>query len=148
MPTEGHLKENLDIKYIYNYSDKKNNKYDESDVLGYKNYFSQNPSYTENGVIKSFIDNVNNLRKDYYKNYCLKLNEFKTNILYENKLSQIQLNKRNNEITKYYLNQYYDGFNIYWYRLNKEIKKESENIEHLEYTIKEIKMQINKFKKD
>ena len=144
LPTEGHSKGNFDIKYIYNYNDKKNNKYDESDVLGYKNYFSKNPSYTENGVIKSFIDNVNNLRKDYYKNYCLKLNEFKTNILYENKLSQIQLNKRNNEITNYYLNQYYDGFNIYWYRLNKEIKKESENIERLEYTIKEIKMQINK----
>ena len=50
LPTEGHLKENLDIKYIYNYSDKKNNKYDESDVLGYKNYFSKNPSYTDNGV--------------------------------------------------------------------------------------------------
>ena len=72
------------------------------------------------------------------------MNEFKANILYENKLSQIQLNQKNHNLTKYYLDKYTNGFNIYWYKLNKELKKESENIDVLEYEVKEIKMQINK----
>ena len=144
LPTEGYSNGNFDIKYIYGYNTKNNKMYEESDFFGYKNSSVKDPYFTENGIITSFMDNVNNLRKYHYKNYCLKLKEFKANILFENKLSQIQLNKRNNEITKYYLDKYDDGFSIYWYRLNKEIKKESENIERLEYTIKEIKMQINK----
>ena len=87
---------------------------------------------------------VDNLRKNAYKNYYLKLNEFQTNILYENKLSQIQLNNRNHNITKYYLDKYNNGFNIYWYKLNQELKEETENIDNLQYKLKEIKMEISK----
>ena len=139
--TEEFSKGSHNIKYIFNFIDKI---YDESDPLGYKNFYVKDPFYTENGILKNFLDNVNDLRKDAYRNYYLKLNEFKANILYENKLSQIQLNQKNHNLTKYYLDKYTNGFNIYWYKLNKELKKESENIDVLEYEVKEIKMQINK----
>ena len=141
IPTEEFSKRSHNIKYIHNYNEKI---YDESDPLGYKNFYVKKPFYTENGILKNFLENVNDLRKDAFRNYYLKLNEFKANILYENKLSQIQLNQKNHNLTKYYLDKYTNGFNIYWYKLNKELKKESENIDILEYKVKEIKMQINK----
>ena len=118
--------------------------YDKYDLLGYKNYFVKAPLCTENGIIKDFMDKVNDLRKDNYKNYYLKLNEFKTNILYENKLSQIEFNKRKHTLTKYYLDKYNNSFNIYWYKIKRELKKESESIDNLNYKIKEVKMDINK----
>ena len=130
-------------KYNFNYNDIKN-KYIDSDILGYKNYYVQAPLDTERGVIKIFMEKVNNLRKDYYKNYYLKLNEFKTNILNENKLSQIELNNKNHTLTKFYFDKYSNGFNIYWYKLNRELKRETENMDNLNYKLKEIKMQINK----
>ena len=45
---------------------------------------------------------------------------------------------------KYYFDKYNNGFNIYWYKLNQELKKETENIENIKFNLKEIKMQINK----
>ena len=143
IPTEDFSKGSFNMKYIQNYNYKKE-LYDESDSLGYKNFYVKEPFYTENGILKNFIDNVHDLRKGAYKNYYLKLNEFKTNILYENKLSQIQLNQKIHNLTKYYLDKFSNGFNIYWYKLNKELKKETENIDILEYKVKEIKMEINK----
>jgi hypothetical protein len=118
--------------------------YDKYDLLGYKNYFVKAPIYTENGIIKDFMDKVNDLRKDNYKNYYLKLNEFKTNILNENILSQIQLNNRNHTLMKYYFDKYNNGFNIYWYKLNRDLKRETESIDNINYKLKEVKMQINK----
>ena len=134
---------NSKSKWIFNYNDIKKKNFN-SDILGYKNYYVQAPSNTDRGVIKNFMDNVTNLRKDYYKNYYLKLNEFKTNILYENILSQIQLNIRNHSLLKYYFDKYNNGFNIYWYKLNRELKKETESIENIKFNLKEIKLQINK----
>ena len=143
IPNDELLSLNYHSKDLYDYNDI-NKRYDESDSLGYKNFYVQDPYFAEKGVIKSFIENVNNLRKDYYKNYYLKLNEFKTNILNENKLSQIQFNNRNYNQTKYYLDKYNNGFNIYWYKLNRELKRETENIDNINYKIKEIRVQINK----
>ena len=144
IPIEEFSKRSSNIKYIYEYNYKNSKIYDESDSLGYKNFYVKEPFYTENGILKNFMEQVNDLRKDSYKNYYLKLNEFKTNILYENKLSQIELNQKNHNLSKYYLDKYNNSFNIYWYKLNRELKKESENTDILEYKIKEIKMQINK----
>ena len=139
MPIEEISKGN-NIKYIYSYNHKKMSE----DSFGYKNYYVKDPCFSEIGVIKDFMKKVDNLRKNAYKNYYLKLNEFQTNILYENKLSQIQLNNRNHNITKYYLDKYNNGFNIYWYKLNQELKEETENIDNLQYKLKEIKMEISK----
>lgn len=130
-------------KYMFNYNDIKN-KYIDSDILGYKNYYVQAPLETEKGVIKIFMEKVKNLRKNYYKNYYLKLNEFKTNILNDNKLTLIELNNKNHTLTKFYFDKYNNGFNIYWYKLNRELKRETENIDNLKYKLKDIKMQINK----
>ena len=117
---------------------------DDNDLIGYKNFYVKEPLYGEQGVIKNFLNKVHDLRKDSYKNYYLKLNQFKTNILYENKLTQIYFNERKHSLTKYYLDKYNNGFNIYWYKLNTEIKRETENLDDLEYKIKEVKIQINK----
>ena len=130
-------------KCIFNFNDIKKKNFD-SDILGYKNYYVQDPLSTDRGVIKNFMDKIKKLRKDYYKNYYLKLSEFKTNNLYENILSQFQLNNRNHSLLKYYFDKYNNGFNIYWYKLNQELKKETENIENIKFNLKEIKMQINK----
>lgn len=146
IPTECISKDNYIQKYIYSYKDNKKI-YDKSDSLGYNNIYVKEPFYTENGIIKKFMNQIHGLRKDSYKNYYLKLNEFKTNILYENKLSQIQLNNKNHNLTKYYLDKYNNGFNIYWYKLNQELKKETANIDILQYRVKEIKSQINKLSK-
>ena len=130
-------------KYIINYNDIKKKNFN-SDILGYKNYYVQAPLNTDRGIIKNFINTVMNLRKDCYKNYYLKLNEFKTNILNENILSQIQLNNRNHTLMKYYFDKYNNGFNIYWYKLNRDLKRETESIDNINYKLKEVKMQINK----
>ena len=130
-------------KCIFNFNDIKKKNFD-SDILGYKNYYVQDPLSTDRGVIKNFMDKIKKLRKDYYKNYYLKLSEFKTNNLYENILSQFQLNNRNHFLLKYYFDKYNNGFNIYWYKLNQELKRETENIENIKFNLKEIKMQINK----
>ena len=143
VPNDELLSLNYHSKNLYDFKEV-NKRYDESDSLGYKNFYVQDPFFAEKGIIKSFIENVHDLRKDYYKNYYLKLNEFKTNILNENKLSQIQFNKINYNQAKYYLDKYNNGFNIYWYRLNRKLKRETESIDKINYTIKEIRMQINK----
>ena len=45
---------------------------------------------------------------------------------------------------KYYFDKYNNGYNIYWYKLNQELKRETESIENIKFNVKEIKMQINK----
>ena len=114
------------------------------DILGYNNANIKEPTYAKKGVLSSFMNEVNNIRKDNYKNYYLKLYEFKKNILYENILCQITLDERTKSLANYYLNKYNDGFNIYWYKIKKNINKEYDINDNLKYEIKNLKLEINK----
>ena len=121
-----------------------NNKIYYDDILGYNNANIKEPTYSKKGELRSFINEVNNLRKDSYKKYCLKLHEFKKNNLNENMLCQIQLDERTKNIANYYLNKYNDGYNIYWYKLKQKINKEYDINDNLKYQIKNLKLEINK----
>ena len=114
------------------------------DILGYNNANMKEPTYAKKGVLSSFMNEINNIRKDNYKNYYLKLYEFKKTILYENILCQTLLDERTKTIANYYLNKYNDGYNIYWYKLKKKINKEYDNNDNLKYEIKNLKIDINK----
>ena len=120
----------------------KNKCYD--DILGYNNANMKEPTYAKKGTLISFMNKIKNIRKDNYKNYYLKLYEFKKNILNENILCQIQLDERTKNIANYYLNKYNDGYNIYWYKLKKKINKEYDINDNLKYEIKNLKTEINK----
>ena len=122
--------------------DNKKNYFDDS--LGYNNANVQEPTYAKKGIIRSFMNEIADIRKDNYKNYYLKLHEFKQNILNENLLCQIQLDERTKRIAYYYLNKYSDGYNIYWYKLKKRINKEYDINDNLKYEIKNLKTEISK----
>ena len=114
------------------------------DILGYNNANMKEPTYAKKGVLSSFMNEISNIRKDNYKNYYLKLHEFKKTILYENILCQILLDERTKTLANYYLNKYNDGYNIYWYMLKKKINKEYDINDNLKYEIKNLKIEINK----
>ena len=135
-----YLKFNLDNNN--NNNNNNNNYYDDS--LGYKNANMKEPTYAKKGTIRSFMNEISNIRKDNYKNYYLKLHEFKKNILNENILCQIQLDERTKKLANYYLNKYNDGYNIYWYKLKKKINKEYDINDNLKYQIKNLKIEISK----
>ena len=125
-------------KYFIN----NNNLY--GDYLGLNNSNLKEPTYAKKGILKSFMNEIDNIRKDNYKNYYLKLYEFKKNILNENIECQIQLDERTKTIANYYLNKYNDSYNIYWYKLKKNINKEYDINDNLKYEIKNLKLDINK----
>ena len=126
----------------FDFTTKKNNYND--DILGYNNANIKEPTYAKKGILTGFMNEIKNIRKDNYKNYYLKLYEFKKNILNENILCQIQLDERTKNIANYYLNKYNDGYNIYWYKLKKKINKEYDINDNLKYEIKNLKIEINK----
>ena len=121
-----------------------NNSNDYDDSLGYNNIKIIEPTYTKRGIIRSFMDEVDKIRKDNYRNYYLKLHEFKQNILNENLLCQVQLDERAKRIAFYYLSKYSDGYNIYWYKLKKKINKEYDFNDTLKYKIKNLKTDISR----
>ena len=69
------------------------------------------------------MNEVCKIRKNNYKYYYLKLHEFRQNELNENLLCQINMDENAKKIAYYYLNKYSDGYNIYWYKLKKELIK-------------------------
>ena len=143
LPTAAYTSRNFHPKSKYfDYELDKRKNYD--DILGYNNANMNEPTYTQKGTLRSFMNEINNLRKDSYKKYCLKLYEFEKNNLYENMLLQIQLDERNKNIANYYLNKYNDGYNIYWYKLKKKINKEIDINDNYIYEIKSLKLAINK----
>ena len=145
LPTAALTSRNFYKKSNYfDFRSEKNKCYDDDDILGYNNANMKEPTYAKKGTLTSFMNKIKNIRKDNYKNYYLKLYEFKKNILNENILCQIQLDERTKNIANYYLNKYNDGYNIYWYKLKKKINKEYDINDNLKYEIKNLKIEINK----
>jgi len=143
LPTAALTSRNFYKKPSYiNFNSEPKNYYEDS--LGYKNANMKEPTYAKKGAIRSFMNDIDIIRKNNYKNYCLKLYEFKKNILYENILCQIHLDEKTKTLANYYLNKYNDGYNIYWYKLKKKINKECDINDNLEYQIKNLKIEINK----
>ena len=126
----------------FNFKKDINNYYD--DVLGYNNANIKEPTYSKKGTIRNFLYEVDNIRKDSYKNYLLRLNEYKKNLLNENILCQIKMDERTKKIANYFLNKYNDTYNIYWYKMKKKINKEYDINDNLKYQIKSLKIDINR----
>ena len=118
--------------------------HDYNDALGYKNSNVKEPTYSNIGIIRSFMREVGNHRKDNYINYFLKLSELKNNLYFENYLSQIEIDKNTKNFAKYLLDLYTQSFSVYWIQLKKRINKEYDINDSLRYQIKNLKIQINK----
>lgn len=127
-------------KNLYNIYEK----YDYNDSLGYKNSNIKEPRYSKKGIIRSFMNEIDTIRKDNYKNYCLKLSELKKNWYTDNYLSLIRLDERTKIIANHLLNLYSDGYHNYYLQLKKKINKEYDKNEDLIFEIKNLKLELNK----
>ena len=119
------------------------NLYSKTEAYGYKGTNLKDPSFSNVGIIRGFMKDIDNKRKNNYKNYCLKLSELKNNWLTDNIISLIRLDEKTKKFTNYLLGLYSNSYNIYRLYLKKNINREFDIDDDLLFEIKNLKIQIN-----